>query len=159
VGIGQRELIIGDRQTGKSSISLDTSLNQFSREVRAVLVFVGQKASSVLASFFAGLAQESCFYLTFILASSSASSVLQFQSVYSGAAICDASSFRASINSVITFDDLSKHAISYREIYLLLRRPPGREAYPGEIFFVHSCLKGPPNSIRPSGEPVRPRTP
>ena len=138
IGRGQRELIIGDRQTGKTSIGIDTILNQKEDRVFSVYVAVAQKASSVLELFLALTGRDGTFYLSIVLASAAASSVCQYLSVYTGAAICEFFMLRAGIPCFLMLDDLSKHAISYREIYLLLRRPPGREAYPGEIFFVHS---------------------
>ena len=138
IGRGQRELIIGDRQTGKTSIGIDTILNQKEDRLFSVYVGVGQKASSVLELFLALESRDGTFYLSIVLASAAASSVCQYLSVYSGAAICEFFMCAAGIPCFLMLDDLSKHAICYREIYLLLRRPPGREAYPGEIFFVHS---------------------
>jgi len=138
IGRGQRELIIGDRQTGKTSIGIDTILNQKEDRVFSVYVGVGQKASSVLELFLALIGRDGTFYLSIVLASAAASSVCQYVSVYTGAAICSFFMCAAGIPCFLMLDDLSKHGICYREMYLLLRRPPGREAYPGEIFFVHS---------------------
>lgn len=138
IGRGQRELVIGDRQTGKTSIGIDTILNQRSEGVFCVYVGVGQKASSILEVFLALCRRDSTFYVSIILASAASSSVCQYLSVYTGAGIAEFFMTSAGIPSFLMLDDLSKQAICYREIYLLLRRPPGREAYPGEIFFVHS---------------------
>ena len=138
IGRGQRELIIGDRQTGKTSIGMDTILNQKEDRVFSVYVGVGQKASSVLELFLALIGRDGTFYLSIVLASAAASSVCQYVSLYTGAGICEFFMCAAGIPCFLMLDDLSKHAMCYREMYLLLRRPPGREAYPGEIFFVHS---------------------
>ena len=140
IGRGQRELIIGDRQTGKTSIGMDTILNQKEDRVFSVYGTCGIKASSVLELFLALVRRDGVFYLSIVLGSAAASSVCQYVSLYTGAAICEFFMCSGGIPCFLMLDDLSKHAICYREIYLLLRRPPGREAYPGEIFFVHSRL-------------------
>ena len=138
IGRGQRELILGDRQTGKTCIGLDTILNQKYKKVFCVYVPVGQKASSILQLFLALIRKDGTFYLSMLVASATSSGVCQYLSVYTGSALCEYYMLSAGIPCFLMLDDLSRHAMSYREIYLLLRRPPGREAYPGEIFFVHS---------------------
>ena len=140
IGGGQRELIVGDRQTGKTSIGVDTILNQKYTSLFCVYLPIGQKASSILEVFLALIGKDAIFYLSVVVASASSSAVHQFLCAYSGSALCEFFLISFAISSFILFDDLSRHAMAYREIYLLLRRPPGREAYPGEIFFVHSRL-------------------
>jgi len=140
IGRGQRELIVGDRQTGKTSIGVDTILNQKYKKVFSMYLPLGQKASSILEVFIALIRKDAIFYLSLLVASASSSAVYQYLCAYTGAAL---SEFFVLVGETCTFlmlDDLSRHAVAYREIYLLLRRPPGREAYPGEIFFVHSRL-------------------
>lgn len=140
IGRGQRELILGDRYTGKSSIGIDTILNQRFEKVLCVYASIGQKASSILEVFLALLKRDAMKYLIQIVASGSSSSASQFISPYTGTAVSEFFILLRECPCLILQDDLSKHAVAYREIYLLLRRPPGREAYPGEIFFVHSRL-------------------
>lgn len=140
IGFGQRELIVGDRQTGKTSIGVDTILNQKYSSVLSVYVPIGQKAASVLEVFLSLVRRDAIFYLSLLIASASSSAVCQFLCAYTGAALSEFFMLLREIPAFIMFDDLSRHAVAYREIYLLLRRPPGREAYPGEIFFVHSRL-------------------
>jgi F-type H+-transporting ATPase subunit alpha len=140
IGRGQRELIVGDRQVGKTAIGVDVILNQKLEKVLSVYVAIGQKASSVLDIFMALLRRDAVFYLSLVLASASSSAVCQYLSAYTGAALSEFYMLVGELPSFVMYDDLSRHAVAYREIYLLLRRPPGREAYPGEIFFVHSRL-------------------
>lgn len=140
IGLGQRELVVGDRQTGKTSIGVDTFLNQKHSSILGAYVPIAQKASSVLEVFLAISRRDSIFYLSFLVASASSSAVCQFLAPYTGCALSEFFMFLRELPCFLTYDDLSRHAIAYREIYLLLRRPPGREAYPGEIFFVHSRL-------------------
>ncbi len=160
VGRGQRELIVGDRQTGKTSIGVDTILNQrsslgassslgssslgsssnSSSNVMCVYVPIGQKASSILEIFIALAKRDALFYVSVLVASASSSAVYQYLCAYSGAALAEFFVFVGHKPAFLMLDDLTRHAYAYREIYLLLRRPPGREAYPGEIFFVHSRL-------------------
>merc|ERR1719336_983849 len=140
IGRGQRELIVGDRQTGKTSIGVDTILNQKYEKVLCVYVPLGQKASSILEVFLALVRRDAVFYLSMLVASASSSAVCQFLCAYTGAALSEFFMLVGELPSFVMYDDLSRHAMAYREIYLLLRRPPGREAYPGEIFFVHSRL-------------------
>jgi len=140
IGRGQRELIVGDRQTGKTSIGVDTILNQKYEKVFCIYVPLGQKASSILEVFLALVRRDAVFYLSMLYASASSSAVCQFLCAYTGSALSEFFMLVGELPSFLMLDDLSRHAVAYREIYLLLRRPPGREAYPGEIFFVHSRL-------------------
>ena len=139
IGRGQRELIIGDRQTGKSAIILDTILNQKDTGVICVYVAVGQK-NSTIAYFIKTLEEFGAMdYSVIVAASASDSSSLQYLAPYSGCAMGEY--FRDNgRHALVIYDDLSKHAAAYREISLLLRRPPGREAYPGDVFYLHSRL-------------------
>ena len=140
IGRGQRELIVGDRQTGKTSIGVDTILNQKYEKVLCIYVPVGQKASAILEVFLALMKRDAVFYLSMVISSASSSAVSQFICSYTGSALSEFFMLVGELPLFIMLDDLSRHAVAYREIYLLLRRPPGREAYPGEIFFVHSRL-------------------
>merc|ERR1719484_155037 len=147
VGRGQRELIIGDRQTGKTSIAIDTIINQKSinesgdkkKMLYCIYVAVGQKRSTV-AQIVEVLRKYDCMkYTTIVAATASESAPLQFLAPYSGCAIGEY--FRDNgMHAVIFYDDLSKQAVAYRQMSLLLRRPPGREAYPGDVFYLHSRL-------------------
>merc|ERR1712178_407196 len=147
VGRGQRELIIGDRQTGKTAIALDCFLNQRtlhegtveSKKLYCIYVAVGQKRSTV-AQFVRVLANNnSMFYTCVVAATASDPAPLQFLAPYSGCAIGEY--FRDNgMHALIVYDDLSKQAVAYRQMSLLLRRPPGREAYPGDVFYIHSRL-------------------
>merc|ERR1719336_2145779 len=140
IGRGQRELIVGDRQIGKTSLGVDVILNQKYEKVLCVYVPLGQKASSILEVFLALVRRDAVFYLSMLVASASSSAVCQYLSAYTGSALSEFLMLVGELPSFVMYDDLSRHAVAYREIYLLLRRPPGREAYPGEIFFVHSRL-------------------
>ena len=139
VGKGQRELIIGDRQTGKTSIGLDAIIAQKGLGVHCFYVAIGQKLSSV-ALVAETLRQHGAMeYTTFVVASSSESATLQYIAPYSGCTMAEY--FRDSgRHALIVYDDLSKQAVAYRQLSLLLRRPPGREAYPGDVFYIHSRL-------------------
>ncbi len=139
VGRGQRELIIGDRQTGKTAIAIDTILNQKNSDMICIYVAIGQKRSTV-AQIIKTLEENGAMeYSIVVVASASDPAPMQFLAPFSGAAIGEY--FRdSSRHALCVFDDLSKHAASYREISLLLRRPPGREAYPGDVFYLHSRL-------------------
>ena len=139
IGRGQRELIIGDRQTGKTSIALDTIVNQKGKGVYCVYVAIGQKNSSV-ANLVAKLKNRGCFdYVTVINASASEPAPQQYIAPFSGMAIAE-EWMEEGKDVLIVLDDLSKHAVAYRTLSLLLRRAPGREAYPGDIFYLHSRL-------------------
>jgi F-type H+/Na+-transporting ATPase subunit alpha len=139
IGRGQRELIIGDRQTGKTVIVIDTILNQKSSDVVCIYVAIGQK-NSTIAQIVKTLEEFGAMDYTLVVASSASDpSPLQYLAPYSGCAIGEY--FRDNgRHALVIYDDLSKHAAAYREISLLLRRPPGREAYPGDVFYLHSRL-------------------
>ena len=139
IGRGQRELIIGDRQTGKTSIATDAILNQKDSAVLCIYVAIGQKASSI-ARVAGDLKKHGAMdYTTIVAATASDSAPLQYIAPYAGTALAEY--FMAQGRSVlIVYDDLSKHAVAYRAISLLLRRSPGREAYPGDVFYLHSRL-------------------
>ncbi len=139
IGRGQRELIIGDRQTGKTAIALDTIINQKGQNVHCFYVAIGQKASTV-AHLVEKLKSAGAFeYTTVIVATASDPAPLQYLAPYSGVAMAEY--FRDSgRHALIVYDDLTKQAQAYRQLSLLLRRPPGREAYPGDVFYIHSRL-------------------
>ena len=139
IGRGQRELIIGDRQTGKTEIVIDTILNQRTSDVICIYVAIGQKKSSVAQLVRELEMNDAMSYTTVVCASASESSPLQYVAPYSGCAMAEY--FRAKGRDVlIIYDDLSKHAVAYRALSLLIRRPPGREAFPGDVFYLHSRL-------------------
>lgn len=139
IGRGQRELIIGDRQTGKTAIAVDTIINQKGQGVACVYVSIGQKMSNVV-SVVSVLEQHGAMdYTTVVVASASDPSPLQYIAPYSGCSMGE--HFRdKGEHALVVYDDLTKHAQAYRQVSLLLRRPPGREAYPGDIFYLHSRL-------------------
>src|SRR5574344_2305002 len=139
IGRGQRELIIGDRQTGKTTVAIDTILNQKGENVICIYVAIGQKSSSV-ASVVRTLEEAGAMDYTIVVnASASDSSTLQFLAPYTGVTMGEF--FRDNgKHALIIYDDLSKHAVAYREMSLILRRPPGREAFPGDVFYLHSRL-------------------
>ncbi len=139
IGRGQRELIIGDRQTSKSSIAIDTILNQRTSGVICVYVAIGQKNSTV-AQFAETLREKGAdSYTVIVAATASESAPLQYIAPYSGCAIAEYFMEQGK-DVLIIYDDLSKHAVAYRALSLLIRRPPGREAYPGDVFYLHSRL-------------------
>jgi len=139
IGRGQRELIIGDRSTGKTAIALDTIINQKGGDLICIYVAIGQKASKV-AQLVATLEQYGAMEHTVVVAANSSESVaLQYLAPYAGCAIGEEFMERGK-DALIIYDDLTKHAWAYRQLSLLLRRPPGREAYPGDIFYLHSRL-------------------
>ncbi len=139
IGRGQRELIIGDRQTGKTAIAIDTIINQKHENVKCVYVAIGQKASSV-ANLIDTLENAGAMeYTTVVVASASDTAALQYIAPFSGCAIGEYFRDKGE-DALIIYDDLSKHAVAYRQISLLLGRPPGREAFPGDIFYLHSRL-------------------
>ncbi|MFB0919189.1 MAG: F0F1 ATP synthase subunit alpha [Clostridiaceae bacterium] len=139
IGRGQRELIIGDRQTGKTQIALDTILNQKGKDVICIYVAIGQKQSSV-ANIYNILSKAGAMDYTIIVSSSAAEAApLQYIAPYTGCTIGEYFMDKGR-DVLIVYDDLSKHAVAYRTMSLLLRRPPGREAYPGDVFYIHSRL-------------------
>jgi len=139
IGKGQRELIIGDRQTGKTAIAIDTILNQKDSGVYCIYVGIGQKQSSISFIYDRLMSSGAMEYTTIIAANASDPAALQYFAPYTGATMGEY--FRDNgMHCLIIFDDLSKHAVAYRELSLLLRRPPGREAYPGDVFYLHSRL-------------------
>jgi F-type H+/Na+-transporting ATPase subunit alpha len=139
IGRGQRELIIGDRSTGKTAIALDTIINQKGQNLICIYVAIGQKASKV-RQVVASLEQYGAMEHTIVVAANAAdSAALQYLAPYAGCAMGE-EFMEAGKDSLVVYDDLSKHAWSYRQISLLLRRPPGREAYPGDVFYLHSRL-------------------
>ncbi len=139
IGRGQRELIIGDRQTGKTVIAVDTIINQKDSDVICIYVAIGQKSSSVVQLVNELSAAGAMDYTIVVSASASESAPLQYIAPYSGCAMAEY--FREQGKDVlIVYDDLSKHAVAYRALSLLIRRPPGREAYPGDVFYLHSRL-------------------
>jgi F-type H+-transporting ATPase subunit alpha len=139
IGRGQRELIIGDRQTGKTAIAIDTIINQKGEDVVCVYVAVGQKAASV-ANVVEVLREKGALdYTIVVAANASESAALQYLAPYTGAALAESFMYRGKATLVI-YDDLTKQAQAYRQMSLLLRRPPGREAYPGDVFYCHSRL-------------------
>jgi F-type H+-transporting ATPase subunit alpha len=140
VGRGQRELVLGDRKSGKTSISLDTTLSQEREGVACVCASIAARAGSLLAFSFVVAARTSASYVLGVFASAFDCASLQYLSPYTAAAASEFFMWQGHVPAFVALDDLSKHAVCYREIYLLLTRPPGREAYPGEIFFVHSRL-------------------
>lgn len=139
IGRGQRELIIGDRQTGKTAIAIDTIINQKGQNVKCIYVAIGQKASTV-ASIVATLEEYGAMdYTTIVAATASELAPLQYIAPYSGCAIGE-EWMENGQDVLVVYDDLSKHATAYRTLSLLLKRPPGREAYPGDVFYLHSRL-------------------
>ena len=139
IGRGQRELIIGDRQTGKNTLAADTIINQKGEDVICIYVAIGQKRSTV-ASLVENLARNGAMdYTIVVAATASEASPLQYIAPYSGCAMGEYFMYKGR-DVLIIYDDLSKHAVAYRALSLLIRRPPGREAYPGDVFYLHSRL-------------------
>ena len=139
IGRGQRELIIGDRQTGKTSVALDTIINQKTENVVCVYVAIGQKAAGV-ASVVTALEEKGALdYTVIVCASADDPATLQYIAPYTGASIAEYFMYKGQATLII-YDDLSKQANAYRQMSLLLRRPPGREAFPGDVFYLHSRL-------------------
>ena len=139
IGRGQRELIIGDRQTGKTSIALDTIINQKDKDVICIYVAIGQKSSTVAQVVNTLKKYNAMSYSVVVCASASDPAPFQYISPYSGTAIAEYFMSKGK-DVLIVYDDLSKHAVAYRAMSLLLHRPPGREAYPGDVFYLHSRL-------------------
>ncbi len=139
IGKGQRELIIGDRQTGKTAIAIDAILNQKGKNVNCIYVAIGQKNSTTLNTVEKLKEHDALKYTTIVSAGSSDEDSLQYIAPYAGMSIAE-KWMQEGKDVLIIFDDLSKHAVAYRAISLLLRRPPGREAYPGDVFYLHSRL-------------------
>ena len=139
IGRGQRELIIGDRQTGKTAVAIDTIINQKEEDVICVYVAVGQKASSVVQVVESLKAKGAMDYTVVVDANANDPATLQYLAPYTGAAIAEYFMYQGK-STLIIYDDLSKQAQAYRQMSLLLRRPPGREAYPGDVFYLHSRL-------------------
>ena len=140
IGKGQRELIIGDRQTGKTTIAIDTILNQKGKNVICVYVAIGQKASTVSRVINTLRDHGALPYTIVVAATAGDSAPLQYIAPYTGTAIAEFFMYSKNKDVLIVYDDLTKHAVAYRTISLLLKRPSGREAYPGDIFYVHSRL-------------------
>ena len=139
IGRGQRELIIGDRQTGKTALAIDTIINQKNYGVRCIYVAIGQKASTI-AAVVRKLEEHGALSNTIVVAASASdTAALQYIAPYAGCAMGEYFMDQGE-DALIIYDDLSKHAVAYRQISLLLRRPPGREAYPGDVFYLHSRL-------------------
>ena len=139
IGRGQRELIIGDRQTGKTTLILDTILNQKNKDLICIYVAIGQKASSIFQIAKILEEQGALKYTTIVAASAADPAPLQYIAPYAGVSLGEYFMYSGK-HAICFFDDLSKHAVSYRQLALLLRRPAGREAYPGDIFYLHSRL-------------------
>src|SRR3972149_2470738 len=140
IGRGQRELIIGDRGTGKTAIAIDTIINQKGENVICVYVAIGQKASTV-ASVVEKLKQFGAMEYTIIVAATAADPApMQYIAPYAGCAMAEYFMYQERRATLCIYDDLSKHAAAYRQLSLVLRRPPGREAYPGDVFYLHSRL-------------------
>ncbi len=139
IGRGQRELIIGDRQTGKTSIAVDTILNQKGKDVICIYVAIGQKQTTVLDVYETLKKNDAMDYSIIVASGASDPAPLSYLAPYSGVSIAEEFMFQGK-HVLVIYDDLSKHAIAYRELSLLLRRPPGREAFPGDVFYLHSRL-------------------
>lgn len=139
IGRGQRELIIGDRQTGKTAIAIDTIINQKDKDVLCIYVAIGQKASTIAGIVNMLEKHGAMSYTTVVASTASDSAALQYIAPYAGCAMAEHFMYQGK-DVLIVYDDLSKHAVAYRTISLLLRRPPGREAFPGDVFYLHSRL-------------------
>ncbi|NLI53738.1 MAG: F0F1 ATP synthase subunit alpha [Clostridiales bacterium] len=139
IGRGQRELIIGDRQTGKTTIAVDTIINQRGKHVNCVYVAIGQKLSTIAQIYETFQAVGAMDYTTIVVANASDCAAMQYLAPYAGCAIAEQFMYDGK-DALVVYDDLSKHAVAYRAMSLLLHRPPGREAYPGDVFYLHSRL-------------------
>jgi F-type H+-transporting ATPase subunit alpha len=140
IGRGQRELIIGDRRTGKTAIALDAIINQRDSDVKCIYVAVGQKASTVAATVDRLEREGAMDYTTVVAANASDPTTMQYIAPYAGCALAEYFMYKKGEHALVVYDDLSKQADAYREMSLVLRRPPGREAYPGDVFYLHSRL-------------------
>ncbi|MBU0579967.1 MAG: F0F1 ATP synthase subunit alpha, partial [Candidatus Margulisbacteria bacterium] len=140
IGRGQRELIIGDRQTGKSVLAIDTIINQKDKDVISIYVAIGQKESAVVQLCTILQKQDALKNCIIVNAPASAPAIMQYLAPFVGCAIAEYFMYEHHKDTLIVYDDLSKHAAAYRHISLLMRRPPGREAYPGDIFYLHSRI-------------------
>ena len=139
IGRGQRELIIGDRQTGKTTIAVDTIINQRGKNVNCVYVAIGQRLSTVAQIYETLQSAGSMEYTVIVVANASDCAAMQYLAPYAGCAIAEQFMYDGK-DALVIYDDLSKHAVAYRAMSLLLHRPPGREAYPGDVFYLHSRL-------------------
>lgn len=139
IGRGQRELIIGDRQTGKTTVAIDTIINQKESKVVCVYVAIGMREAKLAQVYEQLKVAEAMSYTVIVSAPAASSAALQFLAPYAGAAVAEFFADKG-LDVLVIYDDLSKHAVAYREISLLLKRPPGREAYPGDVFYLHSRL-------------------
>jgi F-type H+/Na+-transporting ATPase subunit alpha len=139
IGRGQRELIIGDRQTGKTALAIDTIINQKGKELICIYVAIGQKKAAIARTFATLEKSGAMDYTVIVVASADDPAAMQFIAPYSGCAIGE-EFMETGRDALVIYDDLSKHAWAYRQVSLLLRRPPGREAYPGDLFYLHSRL-------------------
>jgi F-type H+-transporting ATPase subunit alpha len=140
IGRGQRELIIGDRQTGKTALAIDTILSQKGKNVFCVYVAIGQKSSSTLSTLQTLRAANALEYTTVVVANPDDPPALRYLAPYAGCSIAEYLTHQFGYDTLVVYDDLNHHADAYRELSLLLRRPPGREAYPGDIFYLHARL-------------------
>ena len=141
IGRGQRELIIGDRQTGKTAIAIDTIINQKGKDLFCIYVAIGQKKAAIARTVAILERSGAMDYTTVLVAAADEPAALQYIAPYSGCAIGE-EFMESGRDALVVYDDLSKHAWAYRQVSLLLRRPPGREAYPGDVFYLHSRLAG-----------------
>ena len=139
IGKGQRELIIGDRQTGKTAIAIDTIINQKGKDVICIYVAIGQRKSTIAQLVKTLESRDAMRYTIIVSATASDVAPLQYIAPYAGCAMGEEFMYEGK-DVLIVYDDLSKHAVAYRAMSLLLRRPPGREAYPGDVFYLHSRL-------------------
>ena len=140
IGRGQRELIIGDRKTGKTAIALDTIINQKDKNVICVYIAIGQKESTIAEVVETLRRHGAMDYTTVFVAAAADSAPMQYIAPYAGCALAEYFMYEKHRDTLCVYDDLSKHAVAYRQLSLLLRRPPGREAYPGDVFYLHSRL-------------------